>query len=780
MIYLAHTENAKGIVHNLDEHLKSTAERAARLMREASSDTLAEQLAHWCGLLHDAGKYRDEFQAYLRGTRKGDTETHHAVYGAGVAYECSNDCAAFAIAAHHAGLHDADGLRSLLDKPIYNISVRLPEIIKRLESEIGAIPSEVLQPNFVDENLRTSVLIRMLFSTLVDADFLDTEAHYSPELVRPATKLDAPTLLTKLEQERERKSRAFAAAAHENAANNLNAANMQVGAIRNQVFETCVRNGVLPHGFFSLSVPTGGSKTMASMAFALAHAKQHDLRRVIVVIPYLSIIEQNAAEYARILDPENTGVVIEHHSAVQIPTRKEGDEGSRTALELATENWDAPVVVTTAVQFIESLFAYRPAQCRKLHNIARSVVIFDEAQTIPSHMLNPLLGVLRVMRDDYKTSFIFSTATQPAFAKFGELTNGFIEGEVTPLVEDSTSVFKTLRRVAFQVPTRDEKWTWQQVADEMKVESQAMCVVNTRRQAFELYSELQQVLKSNAFVESECLFHLSSAMTAAHRLSIIGAMDKPQAGSIRYRLLHKQPCLVVSTQLIEAGVDVDFPFVMRALAPLDSIVQAAGRCNREGRLCDENGMPVLGRVRVFRPANEGLPQGVYRTATDETSSLLNSIDAESLAVDAELFPRYFKRLFAKIPTDKSELERELVALNFRRAAKIARVIEDQTTSVIVQHKTYGAPHEFLEALKSRAAWKKPFVSRDEMRRLQRYFVNLRPRDFDALKAHGQVMPLFSKSRSPDLQSEIYLLNEGSYHERLGVLVGGRPAEEMIL
>lgn len=772
MTYLAHTENAKGVVHNLDEHLKSTAERAARMMLEASSDAGAEQLARWCGLLHDAGKYRDEFQAYLQGTRKGDVETHHAVYGAGLATTRGSDCAAFAIAAHHAGLHDADSLQSLIEKPSYNVRERLPEIVRRVESGLGAIPPEVSQPKFVDENLRTSVLIRMLFSTLVDADFLDTEAHYAPELVRPAMKLDADILLAKLEQERERKSRVFAEAS----ANNGNAANLEVGAIRNRVFEACKRNGKLPHGFFSLSVPTGGSKTMASMAFALAHANQNDLRRVIVVIPYLSIIEQNAAEYRRILDPENAGVVIEHHSAVQVPARKEGDEGSRTSLELATENWDAPIVITTAVQFIESLFAYRPAQCRKLHNIARSVVIFDEAQTIPSHLLNPLLGVLRVMRDDYKTSFVFSTATQPAFARFGELTNGFIEGEVTPLVEDSITVFKTLRRVRFEVPAREEKLTWKQVADEMQTGSQAMCVVNTRRQAFELYSELQQVLRENTSLDSDCLFHLSSAMCAEHRLGIIGAMHEPQEGSIRHRLLHNEPCLVVSTQLIEAGVDVDSPFVMRALAPLDSIVQAAGRCNREGRLRDESGIPVLGRVRVFRPADESLPQGVYRTATDETSSLLNAIDAESLAVDAELFPRYFKRLFGKIPTDKGELERELIAFNFRRAAKIARVIEDETTSVIVQHEKYGAPHSLVKKLQARArAMNKPFIARDELRRLQRHFVNLRPRDFETLKSHGQVSPLF-----PDLQSEIYLLNEGSYHERLGVLVQGRPAEEMIL
>lgn len=771
MTYLAHTENAQGIVHRLDEHLKSTAERTAGLMRETSCDVNAEHLAWWCGLLHDAGKYRDEFQAYLQGTRKGDVDTHHAVYGAALAYERGSDCAAFVIAAHHAGLHDAEGLMSLIDKRSYNARERLPEIIRRVESELGAMPSEVPQPVFVDENLRTSVLIRMLFSMLVDADFLDTEAHYAPELVRSAMKLDAGTLLTKLEQERVLKSRAFA----ETSVNIGNVINLEVGATRNRVFEACVKNGKLQRGFFSLSVPTGGSKTMASMAFALAHARQHNLRRVIVVIPYLSIIEQNAAEYRRILDPENKGVVIEHHSAVQVPTRREADEGSRTTLELATENWDAPIVITTAVQFIESLFAYRPAQCRKLHNIARSVVIFDEAQTIPSHLLNPLLGVLRVMRDDYETSFVFSTATQPAFAKFGELTNGFIEGEVTPLVEDSTTVFKTLRRVSFEVPAREERLTWKQVANEMRTESQAMCVVNTRRQAFDLYSELPQTLRNDGSVDSDCLFHLSSAMCAEHRLSIIGAMHEPQEGSIRYRLLHKQPCLVVSTQLIEAGVDVDFPFVMRALAPLDSIVQAAGRCNREGRLRDESGMPVLGRVRVFRPADESLPQGVYRTATDETSSLLNVIDAESLAVDAELFPRYFKRLFAKIPTDKGELERELIKLNFRRAAAKGRVIEDETTSVIVQHKKYGAPQKFIDDLKSRVVWKKPYVSRDEMRRLQRHFVNLRPRDFETLKAHRQVTPLF-----PDSQSEIHLLNEGSYHERLGVLVGGRPAEEMIL
>lgn len=736
-------------------------------MRGASTDAAMEELARWAGLLHDAGKYRDEFQSYLRGDRKGDVDTHHAVYGAALAAERGSDCVAFAIAAHHAGLHDVTGLQALLEKPSYRMDERLPEVIKRVESEVGAIPNELSQPAFVGENTRTSFLIRMLFSALVDADFLDTESHYAPELMRPSLTLDARELLVKLEREKVKKAEAFAATEN---------ASAEVGAVRNRVFEACLENGKLPTGFFSLSVPTGGSKTLAAMAFALAHAACHDLRRVIVVIPYLSIIEQNAAEYRRILDPEGENVVIEHHSAVQIPARKEGEEGSRTGLELATENWDAPIIVTTAVQFIESLFAYRPAQCRKLHNIARSVVIFDEAQTLPSHLLNPLLGILRILRDDYETSFVFSTATQPAFAKFGELSNGFAKDEVTPLVEDSKEIYRTLRRVRFELPAKEEKLTWPQVAREMTGEQQAMCVVNTRRQAFDLYAELQHTLNESLEEDSAHLFHLSSAMCAEHRLSIIGRMHEPQPGSIRYRLTHGLPCLVVSTQLIEAGVDVDFPFVMRALAPLDSIVQAAGRCNREGRLYDEEGLPMLGRVRVFRPADEGLPQGVYRTATDETSSLLNTIDAESLAVDAELFPRYFKRLFGKIPVDKGDIERELTALNFRRVARLARVIEDETISVIVQHKTYGASQKLIKKMQARAtAMNKPFVARDEFRGLQRHIINLRPRDFETLKAHGQVTSLF-----PLFESEIYLLDEGSYSQRLGVLIQGRPAGEMIL
>jgi CRISPR-associated endonuclease/helicase Cas3 len=317
------------------------------------------------------------------------------------------------VGGHHAGLHDSGGLQSLVEDPKYALVSRLAEVISSFEREISSIPSDSVDPPFAQDELRCEFYIRMLFSCLTDADYLDTECFEAGN-ERPVIRLKqiCDTLISRLKvDERDGKP-------HKGLVN----------AARHGVFERCLQVAEQKTGFFSLTVPTGGGKTLSGMTFALEHARRNDLRRVIVVIPYLSIIEQNATEYRRVLDPANEGIVIEHHSAVKVPECGEGRK--RSAIELAAENWDAPVILTTSVQFIESLFANRGSKCRKLHNIARSVVVMDEVQTVPTRILNPLLSVLRELKQNYGVSFLFTTATQPAFRQGIALTEGFAANEL--------------------------------------------------------------------------------------------------------------------------------------------------------------------------------------------------------------------------------------------------------------------------------------------------------------------------------------------------------------
>jgi CRISPR-associated endonuclease/helicase Cas3 len=481
------------------------------------------------------------------------------------------------------------------------------------------------------------------------------------------------------------------------------------------------------------------------------------------VIPYLSIIEQNAAQYRRIFDPEAKGIVIEHHSSVKVADDA-NEERKRSPLEYAAENWDAPVVVTTSVQFIESLFANRPSRCRKLHNIAGSVVIFDEVQTLPTHLLNPLLNVLRELGHSYGVSFVFSTATQPAFRKSNSVIEGFEKDEITEITRNTEATFQQLQRVRYRFTSPVTTMSWLSIAEEMGDCGQALCVVNTRRDAFELWNELHRTLPES---EQHSLFHLSSWMCAQNRFDLLGDEGAIDADTIRALLKRGAPCRVVSTQLIEAGVDVDFPRVYRALAPLDSIVQAAGRCNREGRLLDDREEPALGQVIIFSPENNKLPPGIYQTATGITSTLLQQISGQQLATDHQLFERYFTQLYQYADTDAKAIQEQRSSFNFRTVAREAKVIPDDTTAVIVP---YGASSDMIEEIRNRGREK---FSKYDLRRLQRYMVNLRKRDFLLLQSLGQIRELFPNW-------ELSVLAEGFYDKRFGVILHQRSEEDFIL
>jgi CRISPR-associated endonuclease/helicase Cas3 len=753
MNFLAHPENAAGQPHLLKDHLRSVG-TLARWFAEAANPLLAEP-AQWAGMLHDLGKYRDEFQAYLREERESSVETHHAVYGAALAFQRRWPGLAFAIAGHHAGLHDRGQLQDFVKDAKYQAVERLPRLLERFTAEVGPLDEQFTEPQFHRSQLtHAEFYIRMLFSTLVDADFLDTEAHYTGTL-RSTYAFKPDELMTRLLAEKAAKSSLG-----------------ELNILRHRIFQQCLDAAALPPGFFSLTVPTGGGKTLSSMAFALQHAKRYGLRRVIVVIPYLSIIEQNAAQYRRIFDPENAGIVVEHHSAVVVPEDEE--ERQRSPLEYAAENWDAPIIVTTSVQFIESLFANRPSRCRKLHNIARSVVIFDEVQTLPSHLLNPLLNILRELKTHYGVSMVFSTATQPAFRhSASSLKEGFTTNDVTEITRDTAETFSKLRRVRFRLPINGETLDWHTLAEEIAERPQALCVLNVRRHAFALWEEVRHVLLPD---ECDAVFHLSSAMCAQHRFDLLGDEQDPAVGTIRHRLRTGQPCRVISTQLIEAGVDVDFPVVWRALGPLDAIVQAAGRCNREGRLQDASGNGALGEVIIFRPAEHSLPRGIYSVATGVTETLLARTDAETLATDYTLFEQYFSQLYQFVPTDyarrrESSIQEDRENWRFREVAYKARVIDDDTRPVIVP---YGEGRERIVEMRTRPQTKgRARFDKTDLQRLQRFMVNLHQRDFGQLLALGQLSPLL-----PNL--DLYVLSEGFYHDHLGLLVNQRPTEDFLL
>ncbi|HUJ10886.1 MAG TPA: CRISPR-associated helicase Cas3' [Verrucomicrobiae bacterium] len=733
MKYFAHT-NDNGDWQPLDEHLRNVADLAAEFARPLG----IEDEVHTAGLLHDLGKYRDEFQAYLRHERASGQDTQHAVYGAAWAGEHNLTASAFSVAGHHAGLHDLSDLQGMLTNPKRHFAQVVPEITRRFEAELGPMPALPKPPPWVNEiGLPAECYTRMLFSCIVDADRLDTA--YWPAKPPPEKPVEAERLLSLVLGERDRKRAANPGSTLSNP--------------RNQIFDACLDRAVSDQGFFSLTVPTGGGKTLSAMAFALAHAKRHGLRRVIVVIPYLSIIEQNAAEYRRVFGDE---VVLEHHSAAEPPPDQNEEEKSR--LDLATENWNAPVIVTTSVQFLESLLAASPSRCRKLHRIARSVVIFDEVQTLPAHLLQPVFSMFRELQKNYGVSFVFSSATQPAFRRSPSLPDGFTSDEMCEIVPAPSELFHSLRRVNYHLPKADESLGWPQVAEKLAKPTQVLCVVNLVRHASELWQQLRRKLPDDAKP-----VHLSAAMCPQHRLDLLAY--------IRACLLNLRPCRVISTQLIEAGVDVDFPEVWRALGPLDSIVQVAGRCNREARL-------QAGEMHVFRPVEHKLPGDTYRVAADLTATTLaglgdNEAAAERLATDAHLFGDYFNALWQSVHVG-SDIQDERKKFHFRTVATEAKVIKDVGQPVIVP---YSAGKAIVEEIRNRipVAGQSRFTPdefRDYMRGLQRFMVNVQPHNFMRLQCLKAVSKLL-----PNL--ELYVLDAGYYHADLGLIIENRPMEDLV-
>ena len=640
----------------------------------------------------------------------------HATRGAMVALERFGPLGyliAYAIAGHHAGLANGvgdNGERTSLSGRLRGLG--LPPLAPQWSKEVslpaslGGLPFESTGSG--GEMFQAAFLVRMLFSCLVDADYLDTEAFYDriSQAVGQGNRgalraLEAP----RLEALQERLDAHLAGFA----------ADSDVNRIRAEILDGVRKGAVQEPGLFSLTVPTGGGKTLASLAFALDHAIAHSLRRVIFVIPFTSIVEQNAAVFRSALGDLGACAVLEHHSAfVSSPLRREDAERyqSQEKLKLAMENWDAPIVVTTAVQFFESLFAARPSQCRKLHNIAGSVVILDEAQTLPLKLLRPAVAAIDELARNYRSSVVLSTATQPAL-KAPEFVGGL--ESVRELAPEPPQLFRKLERVRVRhVGELDDD----ALAAHMRTQEQVLCIVNNRRHARAVFQNMADLPGAR---------HLTTLMCASHRSKVLAeARDDLKSG---------RPCRLVSTSLIEAGVDVDFPLVLRAEAGLDSIAQAAGRCNREGRR-DAAASEVL----VFSTANpDWVPPPELKQFAQAAATVLRSHAADPLCPAA--IEAYFRELYwqkGESALDGGELlallrRSRLNSLPLETLAAKFRMIDSVQMPVIVPYD--ATARDALKAL--RYADKSGGIARS----LQSYLVQLPRQGFDALRKSGAIQPV---------------------------------------
>ena len=637
----AHSANGSGDWHGLVEHLQAVAEIAREFARPFGGG----ETAYYAGLWHDLGKFNPEFQRYLRGERSRGPD-HKA---AGTQLACKHlGLGGLLIQGHHGGLRAGKALNGWLNEKADTSAAK-----ESLQSAQQAIPDLEPQapiniPDFAKHDpIRAALWLRMVFSALVDADFLDTERHFNP--TQASFRGAAPGVAQLWERFQN---------AHRN---HTKGTSGLVNGVRSEVYEACLTAAENPQGLFRLAVPTGGGKTLSGMGFALRHAVAHGLHRVIVAAPFMSITQQTAEVYRQFLeeaDGVESPVVLEHHSMAETNEDEEYDPGQIWS-RLAAENWDAPVVVTTTVQLFQSLFSNRTSSTRKLHRLANSVIILDEAQSLPPQLLTPILDALRDLAENYGVSVVLSTATQPAF----ETIKPFADVTATDIVPAHAGHFQTLKRVKYEWQT-EPGLSWEAVAELMRESPQVLAVVNTKKDALALMEAL----------DDDSALHLSTLLCGRHRQRVIQ--------EVRRRLAQGQVCRVVSTQVVEAGVDLDFPMVMRAVGPLDSIIQAAGRCNRSGKL-------DVGRVVIFQPESGSMPLGAYRSATQTAMSMLSAgpLDLDNPATVSE----FFHRIFSIVDTDAKQIQKWQEALDYPEIAKNFRMIDDATIEVVIPQ--YGAPEE---------------------------------------------------------------------------------------
>lgn len=716
--------------HLLDAHLKAVA----TLAEERAAKFGVGEFGRICGLLHDLGKYSTSFQARLAGAK---ARVDHSTAGARIAvqkYPPVGRLLAYVIAGHHAGLANGTG-----DGDLASLAVRLDPKAYPIPDCVGwehelVLAERVAPPPLAAHPFKDiadvrrghslALLTRMLLSALVDADRLDTEAFYAKgkgtgEVPRGGWQ-PLSVLKTQLD--------GFMAGVANKAAR---AGATTINRERAEILAAARTRAGLDPGLFSLTVPTGGGKTLASLTFALDHAVKHGLDRVIYVIPFTSIIEQTAHVFREALGPL-ANHVIEHHSAFreddalkQLEAAAGGGESSLQAgerLRLATETWDAPIIVTTAVQFFESLFSNRPSKCRKLHNVANSVVILDEAQTLPLKLLRPCVAALDELARNYKATIVLCTATQPALgAKRLDGSDG-LTGRlvgVREIVDEPEQLYERLKRVTVKPAV---KWTDTELVERLRRHDKVLCIVGTRAHARDLFL----ALRSDAATGST--FHLSALMCPAHR--------SKQLGLIKASLKHG-PCRVVATTVIEAGVDIDFPCAYRIMAGLDSIAQAAGRCNREGRQDKEDAIVQLFEIEGRASIRE------LRANEDAAREVLRQPNVDPLGLGA--IEAYFRRLYwGKTSGRKDGLDDKDILgrlnvqapylwLPFADIARDFEMIDGGMEPVIIPYDC-----EARRLLAELATVERPSAI---ARKLQPYIVNVPKDAFAKLRRAGGIQPI---------------------------------------
>ena len=694
------------------ETLSDHQEAVATLAAEFAAVFGWTEVARLAGRLHDIGKLSAAFQAYI--ARQRESGGDHSSAGARIALDAYKlplgTMLAAIIAAHHAGLADGVDLNRRLQGAADLVPTEWQAQAGPLPPQPELKPTRAFNWQAGPKGFAASFLVRMLFSCLVDADFLATERFYAEAQGKPVERGGHTGLAVLRDRLR----------AHM-AAKRAEAEPTPLNALRAAILDHAIGKAELSPGLFTLTVPTGGGKTLASLSFALEHAVRHGLRRVIYVIPYTSIIEQTAEVFRRALGSRDD--ILEHHASFdweRARRTRPDDEAPDvlTKLQRSAENWDVPIVVTTAVQFFESLFADRPSRCRKLHNIAGSVVVLDEAQTMPVHLLRPCMAAIDELARHYDASVVLCTATQPALrVKDGFEKGGFTIDDTRELAPDPRDLYRRLKRVAVErisEPVADAL-----IAERFAEQPQMLCIVNRRAHAQRLFAAIRDLPGA---------VHLSTLMCPRHRRQVLAGL--------RDRLREGRPVRLVATSLIEAGVDIDFPEVWRAAAGIDSIAQAAGRCNREGGLIDSEGRPRLGRVVVFEPAELTAPHDLKIRWQAAQPALAKHADPLGLDAVRDFFGElYWRKKEEALDAAKIGGFTGILAAIRERAADWAypfasiaqafRMIDEAMEPVIVPWRADEADREAEELLARIAAQPKP--SGPDLRRLQQYTVPI-PRD----------------------------------------------------
>lgn len=676
------------------------------------------------GLLHDKGKEKQQFQSYIRDvngipgfadyTREGKSHAYvgailaRRIYGAQALHLFSNQ-----IASHHRGLYDYDELEEIISQP-------LPEEISEV-TEKPVLDSPLFRLRGEDFHH----LSRMLFSCLVDADFLDTEAFMNEaDAMERGCRTSLASLAPLLERHIERLQQ--------------NAVESDVNKIRKEIQACCRRLSDGPKGFYSLTVPTGGGKTLSSMLWAMRHAVSHGMKHIIIAIPYTSIIVQTASILKQIFGEEN---VLEHHSNFDPSSIR--DSRLRHKAKLATENWDYPIIVTTNVQLFESMFSNRPSDCRKLHNIVNSIIILDEVQTLPSDFLQPIVDAMKAYHNMFGISVLFTTASQP-------ILSGIIEGcspgstfkgidNITEIIPPDYALHDKLRRVRLEIDGHGS--TFDDIAARLSMHEKVLCIVNTRNDAREIFERLPQ---------EGLTLHLSRMMCPRHVSRTIGKL-KQALSENNERIIR-----VIATQLIEAGVDIDFPAVFRQEAGLDSILQAAGRCNREGK-------SGIATTYVFSLSEEHALYGSIKDANQARTNMTNVDDWFA----PETMTEYFRQLYCRKETfDKKKIKELLyksTEMCFEKASDAFRLIDDTGISVIVN---YEDSMDLVEHLK------KDGMTYPLMKQISQYSVNIHDRDFRKLLEYGAI---------EEVLEGIYVVTDrAQYDPNVGLRLDNHWMEEILM